>query len=70
METNGLTANLETGVIMSDGALEIRAPFGRLTAGRVTFKTANDDTGQQMLFTQGVRLIYTPNSDSAEDADK
>ena len=70
METNGLTANLETGVIMSDGALEIRAPFGELTAGRVTFETASDDTGQQMLFTQGVRLIYTPNSDSAEDADE
>ena len=70
METNGLTADLKSGVITSDGALEIHAPFGTLTAGRVTFQTASDNKGQQMLFTQGVRLVYTPNSDSAEDANE
>lgn len=68
METNGLVADLKSGVISSDGALEVRAPFGVLTAGRVTFQTATDNSGHQMLFTQGVRLIYTPNSGSAEDA--
>lgn len=60
METNGLTANLETGVIMSDGLIEIRAPFGILTAGNVMFQASADDTGQQMLFTNGVRLLYSP----------
>ena len=70
METNGLTANLESGVIQSDGALEIRAPYGRITAGQVTFQTSKDNTGQQMLFTQGVKLVYTPNSGSAEEADE
>ncbi|WP_458792030.1 LPS export ABC transporter periplasmic protein LptC [Yoonia sp. MH D7] len=68
METNGLTADLDSGIIQSDGALEIRAPFGRITAGQVTFQTSKDDTGQQMLFTQGVKLVYTPNSGSAEEA--
>jgi lipopolysaccharide export system protein LptC len=68
METNGLVADLASGVIMSDGALEIRAPFGAITAGRVTFETANDAKGQQMLFTQGVRLVYTPNSAEPKDA--
>ena len=67
METNGLVADLKSGSITSNGALEIRAPFGRITAGRVKFETANDVTGQQMLFTQGVQLIYTPNTNKSKD---
>jgi lipopolysaccharide export system protein LptC len=60
METNGLIADLNTGVIESLGLLEIRAPFGELTAGNVTFSVASDELGQQMLFTNGVRLLYNP----------
>lgn len=66
METNGLTANFETGVVASDGALEVHAPFGEITAGRVTFQSADDNSGHQMLFTDGVRLVYTPNINQAE----
>lgn len=60
METNGLIAELDTGIVTSDGLLEIRAPFGELTAGTVTFQVSSEDTGQQMLFTNGVRLLYHP----------
>lgn len=60
METNGLIAELDSGLVTSDGLLEIHAPFGELTAGKVTFKVTSDATGQQMLFTDGVRLIYRP----------
>ena len=60
METNGLIAELETGTVTSDGLLEIHAPFGELTAGQVTFQVSADNTGQQMLFTNGVKLIYNP----------
>lgn len=60
METNGLIANLETGLVTTDGLLEIRAPFGQLTAGKVTFQMASEDISQEMLFTDGVRLLYTP----------
>ncbi len=60
METSGLTVTLDTGTAISDGFLEIRAPFGRLTAGQVTFQADASNTGHQMLFTDGVRLIYTP----------
>lgn len=60
METNGLTAELDTGTVTSDGLLEIHAPFGQLTAGKVTFTVRDGDAGQQMLFTNGVRLIYQP----------
>lgn len=68
METNGLTADFKTGEVTSDGQLEVRAPFGSLTAGRVTFRSAVDDTGQQMLFTDGVKLLYTPPKAQAEEA--
>ncbi len=60
METNGLSAAFDTGEIKSNGFLEIRAPFGKLTAGMVTFVIAEDQTAQQMLFTDGVSLIYNP----------
>ena len=60
METNGLIAELETGTVTSDGLLEVHAPFGELTAGKVTFQVSRDIAGQQMLFTNGVRLIYKP----------
>ena len=60
MEANGLTASLKTGIVTSDGLLEIRAPFGELTAGQVTFEVSAEDSGQQMLFTEGVRLLYVP----------
>lgn len=60
METNGLIAELETGLVTSNGLLEIRAPFGDLTAGKVTFQVATPQAGQQMLFTNGVRLLYQP----------
>jgi lipopolysaccharide export system protein LptC len=67
METNGLVADLDAGTVTFDGALEVRAPFGAITAGRVTFQTDAGDLGQQMRFTDGVRLIYTPIDDSAKD---
>ncbi len=60
METSGFTADLSTGRITSDGALEIQAPFGSLTAGQMVIETPAGATNQVMLFQNGVRLIYTP----------
>lgn len=60
METNGLVAALDTGIVTSEGLLEIHAPFGELTAGMVTFQVLAENTGRQMLFTNGVRLLYKP----------
>jgi lipopolysaccharide export system protein LptC len=60
METVGISADLRTGEIVSDGPLEVQAPFGELSAGKVHMSASKDGTGQQMLFTQGVRLLYTP----------
>lgn len=60
METNGISADLKTGEIVSDGQLAIKAPFGDLTAGKVRIHVTSAGDGQQMDFTQGVRLLYTP----------
>lgn len=60
METSGITTNLATGRITSDGALEVQTPFGSLTAGQLVIETPAGATGQVMLFQNGVRLIYTP----------
>jgi lipopolysaccharide export system protein LptC len=60
METAGITANLTTGQITSDGALEIQGPFGSLTAGQMIIETPEGMGGQVMLFQNGVRLVYTP----------
>jgi lipopolysaccharide export system protein LptC len=67
METKGLTADMTTGTITSDGALEVQAPFGQLQAGQVTFQAGTGDTGQQMNFTKGVKLVYTPSTAAPKD---
>ena len=66
METTGLTANLGSGRIFSDGALEVQAPFGSLTAGGLLIETPEGATGQVMLFQNGVRLIYTPQQQDSD----
>lgn len=63
METFGLTAFLQQGRIESAGALEVRAPFGQLQAGRLVIETPQGAEGQRMTFTDGVRLLYDPQSE-------
>jgi len=60
METGGLIAELDTGNITSTGPLAIRAPFGKIDAGKVSITISPDGLGQQMQFTQGVTMVYDP----------
>ena len=60
METAGLTADLRSGEVRSQGRLEVQAPFGSITAGAVTIRVTEEGTGQQMRFTGGVKLVYLP----------
>lgn len=60
METRGLSADLITGEVRSDGQLAIIAPFGEITAGQVSIFVAENGEGQQMTFTGGVKLVYDP----------
>ncbi|MCF7698558.1 hypothetical protein [Loktanella sp. M215] len=67
METAGLVADMTSGTVTSDGPLEVHAPFGQLQAGQVTFSAGQDGAGQQMNFTQGVKLVYTPSAATPKD---
>lgn len=67
METNGVTADLESGRIVSDGELEVEAPFGNLTAGKLEIESPEEGTGgRRMLFSGGVRLLYRPDAEAGE----
>ena len=58
IETRGGEADLSAGVITVPGALEVRAPFGALTAGGLRLEDA--ESGAGLVFTGGVRLLYDP----------
>ena len=60
METAGVTTDLNSGRIITNGPLEVQAPFGLLTAGQLIIETPDNATGQVMIFQNGVRLIYDP----------
>lgn len=62
METGGVEADLQTGVVRSIGPLEVRAPYGAITAGGLTVAPGPEGRGQQLVFQDGVRLIYDPES--------
>ena len=59
METNGVDADLESGLFETTGPVEARAPFGTLSAGRLVIEPATADTNTQVVFKDGVKLIYT-----------
>ena len=64
METEGLLADFGSGVVTSLGPLEVRAPYGQLTAQEMEIAVAPDGTGQRMVFKGGVRLVYLPLADA------
>jgi len=66
METRGLAVAVDSGTVQTTGALEIRAPFGSLTAGGMTYGPGPDGH-PQMVFIGGVRLLYQPGPDRAPE---
>ncbi|NBX09469.1 MAG: hypothetical protein EBR05_06555 [Marivivens sp.] len=62
METRGLVTSLIDGSLETTDPLEVRAPYGSLTAGRLTI-TPDSDEPQLIVFNNGVRLIYQPQSE-------
>ncbi|MEL7345634.1 MAG: hypothetical protein AAFN59_12370 [Pseudomonadota bacterium] len=61
VQTEGLTAWLETGHMRTNGAVEATAPIGRLTAGLMTLAPSGQAGSPMVLaFTDGVKLIYDP----------
>ncbi|SEP58835.1 lipopolysaccharide export system protein LptC [Loktanella sp. DSM 29012] len=66
METAGLNADLATGVITSDGALAIKAPYGDLTAGQARIQLSGNGKGTQLQLSDGVRLVFVPQQTGEE----
>lgn len=60
VETAGLEVDLTTGAMQTDGALEIRAPYGQMTAQGLRVEPSADRRAHHLVFTGGVRLIYSP----------
>lgn len=60
VETAGLEVDLTSGAMQTDGALEIRAPYGQLTAQSLHVQPSADRRAHHLVFTGGVRLIYSP----------
>ncbi|WP_194097710.1 hypothetical protein [Marivivens aquimaris] len=58
METQGLNADLDAGTVESIAPLEVRAPYGALTAGHLSITRGSE--GAHIVFNQGVRLVYQP----------
>ena len=61
MTTDELWTRLDQLYAETPGQVDGTGPPGDLTAGKMLLKT-NPETGQaELIFTEGVKLIYTPN---------
>ena len=60
LKTNGLTVDLKQGVATADTVFQSITALGTIDAGNMLVKMITDD--QQIVFTNGVRLIYYPKS--------
>ena len=58
--TNLLTSEISALSISSPGPVEATGPAGRLTAGSMNIAPGNGKNATQLVFTNGVKLIYTP----------
>lgn len=64
--TQGLTSRLDVTRVEGGGPVEGAAPFGTLEAGRMLY-TASPNGESHLLFKEGVKLIYQPQSNEAAE---
>ena len=55
-----LTLNFNSGTAISNNGISGDGPFGAFTAGAMELKIDEDDVNGRFLFTNGVKLVYTP----------
>lgn len=60
MHTDAMTARLSELDIRAPGEVRATGPAGDLTAGAMQITALGDTQGAQLLFTDGVKLIYDP----------
>ena len=62
-ETEALTTKLPRIRAETDGEVVATGPFGRFTAGKMVVTMIGDGPDVDMVFTDGVKLIYKPRSE-------
>ncbi|TCK99938.1 lipopolysaccharide export system protein LptC [Shimia isoporae] len=60
MDTHEMTMSIDEVRAESSGEVVAYTQFGRLNAGRMAVRPAGNDDDIYLFFTNGVRLIYTP----------
>lgn len=55
-----LLANLETATLTSPGQVNAGSGFGDLTAGQMVLSGSRNNGPAQLIFTNGVKLVYDP----------
>lgn len=66
VRTEGLNSAIDRIAIESTGAVDADGPGLTLTAGKFSVTETGEDADIQLLFTDGVKLIYTPQPSEAE----
>ncbi|WP_298858803.1 LPS export ABC transporter periplasmic protein LptC [uncultured Sulfitobacter sp.] len=61
INTAELTSNISTLDVTAPQRVEATGPLGVFTAGNMRIFSPNDAENTQMLFSGGVKLVYTPN---------
>ncbi len=60
LRTDRLNISYDTLLAQTPGAVSGTGPPGQIEAGRMTIRRAPDSEAAEMLFTDGVRLVYDP----------
>lgn len=60
MITEGLDGALDKTELVSDGAVDVEAPFGTIDAGSMVLRQRAENTGYVLVFKRGVKLVYQP----------
>jgi lipopolysaccharide export system protein LptC len=63
MQTEALSTALDATRIVTQDTVTARGPLGEITAGRMEITAENADSAAVMVFKDGVRLIYLPQSE-------
>lgn len=58
--SDALLADLETAMLTSPGQVQANSGFGDLTAGQMVLTPSRENEPAQLIFTNGVKLVYDP----------
>lgn len=60
VESDRLITQMTALDVLSPGPVNALGPIGTLDAGQMTLQSGEGDANAQLLFTKGVKLVYTP----------